>query len=601
MASLSAVKKLRKSKSVCATDTECGKKVGKWLDECDSDDDITEDGSVFSDDSDGDYVPPSQNKNDNDLEVTSDSSETSENASDNEVMDNGQFSDTSDCFLGRNGTVWSKTPAQRGRVASHNILRNAPGPARDVSTTNPCDAFFVFLSPNILSEILHCSNLEDRRANAGRRHWKDITIEELHAFIGIVIHAGMEKSWDVSVREMFLDPCSNPFYRASMSVGRFETIRRHLRFDDKRTRDERLKTDTLAAFSYVWKLFIDNCKKSLIPEAFLTIDEQLVPFRGRCRFLQYIPKKPAKYGIKINWLCESHTGYAIDGIIYSGKPAGGPPQKNLATNIVLKLAETVYDSARNISMDNYFTSLSLAEQLLSKKLTVVGTLRMNKPEIPIQFLANKGREVLSSEFAFKDYTTLVSYVPKKNKAVVLLSTMHHDKSIDSQSPKKKPEIILQYNKTKGGVDLMDQKVRTYTTKRITKRWPLVLYYNMLDIAALNAEILYSKQHPDYHSGISHKKRLFLKELSLELVKPHMLQRVNFPQIKKPLLESLRIFKVIPERERRNEKDGAEPAMKKRCHICPSKISRKTTMRCVKCNKTICKEHSNLVCVTCEND
>ncbi|KAJ4445879.1 hypothetical protein ANN_12564 [Periplaneta americana] len=308
----------------------------KWLDECDSDDDITEDGSVFSDDSDGDYVPPSQNKNDNDLEVTSDSSETSENASDNDVMDNGQFSDTSDCFLGRNGTVWSKTPAQRGRVASHNILRNAPGPARDVS----------------------------RRANAGRRHWKDITIEELHAFIGIVIHAGMEKSWDVSVREMFLDPCSNPFYRASMSVGRFETIRRHLRFDDKRTRDERLKTDTLDAFSYVWKLFINNCKKSLIPEAFLTIDEQLVPFRGRCRFLQYIPKKPAKYGIKINWLCESHTGYAIDGIIYSGKPAGGPPQKNLATNIVLKLAETVYDSARNISMDNYFTSLSLAEQLL---------------------------------------------------------------------------------------------------------------------------------------------------------------------------------------------------------------------------------------------
>ena len=49
-------------------------------------------------------------------------------------------------------------------------------------------------------------------------------------------------------------------YKAAFGINRFENIRRHLRFDDKRTREERLQQDKLAAFSYIWGLFIKNCK-----------------------------------------------------------------------------------------------------------------------------------------------------------------------------------------------------------------------------------------------------------------------------------------------------------------------------------------------------
>ncbi|KAI3358342.1 hypothetical protein L3Q82_014779 [Scortum barcoo] len=89
---------------------------------------------------------------------------------------------------------------------------------------------------------------------------------------------------------------------ATMGLSRFEDIRRFLRFDDKRTRDYRLQTDHMAAFRYIWDLFIVNCKQRFIPNDCVTIDEQLVPFRGRCKFLQYMPSKPAKYGIKIFWM-----------------------------------------------------------------------------------------------------------------------------------------------------------------------------------------------------------------------------------------------------------------------------------------------------------
>ena len=50
------------------------------------------------------------------------------------------------------------------------------------------------------------------------------------------------------------------------------------------------------------------------------------------------------------------------------------------------------------------------------------------------------------------------YVPKKNKAVILLSTMHHGISIVEEDTKKRPEIIKFYNETKIGVDLVHQMV-----------------------------------------------------------------------------------------------------------------------------------------------
>ena len=103
-------------------------------------------------------------------------------------------------------------------------------------------------------------------------------------------------------------------------------------------------------------------------------------------------------------------------------------------------------------------------------MTAIGTLRKNKPEIPSEFQSNKSREVGSSLFAFQDYLTLVSFVPKQNKAVLLLSSQHHDNLVDKKSGK--PNIILEYNKTKGAVDTLDQMCRKYTVKRGTRRWPL---------------------------------------------------------------------------------------------------------------------------------
>ena len=60
---------------------------------------------------------------------------------------------------------------------------------------------------------------------------------------------------------------------------------------------------------------------------------------------------------------------------------------------------------------------------------------------------------------FTEDLTIVSYIPKPRKCVILISSMHADDAIDlTTGEKKKPEINIFYNKAKGGVDTLDQLV-----------------------------------------------------------------------------------------------------------------------------------------------
>ena len=79
-----------------------------------------------------------------------------------------------------------------------------------------------------------------------------------------------------------------------------------------------------------------------------------------------------------------------------------------------ELAAPLKNSGRNITMDNYFTTLPVAKHLLSWKLTIKGTLRQNKPYIPKQMAANKLRPEYSALFGFHERNVaLCSYVLKK--------------------------------------------------------------------------------------------------------------------------------------------------------------------------------------------
>lgn len=159
---------------------------------------------------------------------------------------------------------------------------------------------------------------------------------------------------------------------------------------------------------------------------------------------------------------DARNNYFYNGYAYTGKDSHG---NGLGENIrkfskptqaVLRLSAPIINTNRNITVDNWFTSVELVEELQNRGLTYIGTMKKFKKEIPPQFKPNRHRKVgvEGTLFGFTKNMTLISYVPKKYKVVVLLSSMHYSKSFDND----KPEIITHYNLTKGGVDAIMRNV-----------------------------------------------------------------------------------------------------------------------------------------------
>ena len=58
-------------------------------------------------------------------------------------------------------------------------------------------------------------------------------------------------------------------------------------------------------------------------------------------------------------------------------------------------------------------------------------------------------------------------------------------------------IILDYNHNKGGVDNLDKVIGTYSCRRMTALWPLVIFHNIIDVSSYNAFVIWNKINPTW--------------------------------------------------------------------------------------------------------
>jgi hypothetical protein len=264
--------------------------------------------------------------------------------------------------------------------------------------------------------------------------------------------------------------------------------------------------------------------------------------------------------------------------------------------VVTKLVEPLHNSGRNITCDNFFTSVKLADMLLSQGLTLLGTMRRNIRDIPQEFQSNRARPVGSSVFGFDDTKTLVSYVPAKNRSAILLSSMHNDNKLDDSS--KKPDMIVDYNRTKGGVDSIDQLCHKYTVKRSTRRWPMCIFYGILDIIGINSMIVFLHNNSNFLPKTSYKRRIILENLAMELIKPQLeFRRSNASGLHKSTRAAMSAIGypcLLPEKAPRSLSTRSASRKRKRCFYCPSKIDRKVFTECDACGNRACPEHSTTI-------
>ncbi|UYV61474.1 hypothetical protein LAZ67_1004985 [Cordylochernes scorpioides] len=504
--------------------------------------------------------------------------------------------DDSEFYFGKDGvTKWKKTMWQKTqiRTRSTNIISQLPGPKSEAkSIESESDAFTKIIDIDIATNIKeHFSRERDAKLT---------TVTEILALFGLLIMSGVKRAAHLTYKELWaVDGSGVEIVRAIMSQDRFLFLLRCLRFDDITTRKERKKLDKLAPIREFVEAFVYNCKKLYTPGEYNTIDEKLIPFRGRCGFRQYMPNKPAKYGLKIYTISDARTFYTFNFEIYCGKQPDGPYKKsNSPDDIVKRLITPISGTSRNITTDNWYTSYKLSQDLLTEhKLTLVGTLKKNKKEIPKIFLPNRNRPKYNSIFGFTQNTTLVSYVPKKSKAVLLLSTMHSTPTIDEESGfKLKPEIVTFYNLTKGGVDMVNQMCGTYSVGRRTNRWPLCLFFDLLNVAGINSEIIFKSLNINSPRV---PRRIFLKNISLQLFQDHLKIRSQLKNLPRSLHDLIILHCKKAESPEIEMSVESEPKKRKRCYVCPSTKGSMTQIICYKCRRHICQRHSSNICKDCE--
>ena len=166
-----------------------------------------------------------------------------------------------------------------------------------------------------------------------------------------MIRAGLDKDNFTDLRRL-LDPIdSRPFYRVTMALNRFKFLLRYMRFDNYRNRPGRQADDRLAAIRKAWSIFNDNLRNIYVPNEALTVNKQLVGYRGKIPGRTYMPSKPRKYGVTFSWLCEATAGFALHGIIYSSREEKNAPHRNLAKDIVMNLCSIYYDTGQDIYVD----------------------------------------------------------------------------------------------------------------------------------------------------------------------------------------------------------------------------------------------------------
>jgi hypothetical protein len=507
-------------------------------------------------------------------------------------------------YTSKDGTKWSKDcPRQSVRTRSENIITNAPGVKGTAKfAKTEIETWSLFITNSMLNNILTYTNIQIKNKrescpeNKEQYHMTDASLDELKAYIGLLYIAGLNRSNRQNLNDLWAtDGTGVEIFRMTMSLQRFYFLQNSLRFDDKNTRDERKKTDNLAAIRDVMNNFVYNIQQHYVPCENLTIDEMLLSFRGRCPFRVYIPSKPAKYGIKIQALVDAEKFYILYLEVYAGKQPPGPFQlSNKAFDIVNRLVEPITKTKRNLTFDNWFTSYPLMIHLLTQhSLTSVGTVRKNKTSVPEIF--KKGTEVNGSRFGFQKDITLVSYVPKKNKVVLVMSTLHHDQNIDeSTGDKRKPEMITFYNKTKAGVDVVDELSATYDVSRNSKRWPMTIFYGILNMAAINGIIIYRQNNVG--DKTRKKRRNYLRNLGLDLIKDSLRNRQQ--NVRLPRETRKRIADHLGEPSPSAPKKTVGKYV--RCGDCTQKRDRKTKHCCSKCEKPICMEHANLVCGDCND-
>ena len=252
---------------------------------------------------------------------------------------------------------------------------------------NPLDIFQLFFTDEILQVIVDASNQYAGSTMPAERFskWAKYTFDDLKAYLGFQILMSINRL------PSFADYWSkNPNMRYGpvadrISRDRFRELQRYLHFVDNSTVIPRGQKghDRLGKVRPILTYITQKCKEVYSPHKEVTVDEAMIKFQGSSSLKQYLPMKPTKRGIKVWVLGDANNGYFSNLSVYTGKE-GIKSEEGLCTKVVKNLTTELKGLHHHAYFDNYFTSLSLMEDLLTDGIYACGVARKDRKYFPPQ-------------------------------------------------------------------------------------------------------------------------------------------------------------------------------------------------------------------------
>ena len=473
-------------------------------------------------------------------------------------------------------------------------------PRAEISDDGVIGYFQLFFSDLLIQNIAKETNRyaeqiignSTARRNSRFKNWTATSASEISVYLAIIIIQGIVKKPNLEWYWTKRQSVGTPFFANVMSYARFTLLKKFFHFEEMECTEDCPNRK----LQKIWPIYCHLNRRfaeMLTPQRDISIDESLLLYKGRLSWRQYIPSKRARFGIKSYLLCESNSGYIWKSIIYTGKDTILLDEYNnlpVSSQIVMTLIKDLLGKGYCLTTDNFYTSPQLADLLVTHKTDTYGTLRLGRKEVPANLKTTK-----------LDKGGIIGYQRgkvcifkwKDKKDVAVLSTIHNlemQELVKRNNIVKKPQAILDYNHTMGGVDRADQHLTDYPVARKRgKKFYMKIFLHLLDQSIWNSYVLYKK------SGGSKTHAQFRLDLAEELIEQNKLEAVSTSakktrpgKLPNPLRLTDRHFPdFVPSTE--NKENAA-----RRCAVCCSKkddrgkkVRKETRYYCKECNVGLC--------------
>lgn len=334
-------------------------------------------------------------------------------------------------------------------------------------------------------------------------------IAELRAWLGICILMGVKRLPSVKhywMRKEGFIHCS--LVSSVMTLARWEDLLRCLHLVDNRevVRDVGSRQfDRIAKTRWVIDMFVKVSKEIYNLERELTVDECIIPYKGRyCFIWQFIKDKPIRFGIKCWVLASSKSRFVSNIEVYLGEGTG-LGWYGLGYHVVISMVEGLERRWHHLVVDNAFASVNLFHELMARGMWATGTVRLSSKNLPSGLYRNtKDAERGSLLIRVHDHRQMAVVSWQDKCLVTLLSTaaspwepgvsvLRRIPGMRGQLKVPSSPIHVQYQEYMRGVDVTDQIRSNYSSQLKSHKWWHKLFFFIIDQSMVNSYVVYCSQ------------------------------------------------------------------------------------------------------------